>query len=218
MKPSYVRVAMALLVLAGVPSVGDASEHFHPKIKSGEVKIRSVMMLPVKAEVIKTTVTGLTSQPEQVPALREDAANAVTKALLARGIRLDDCPYSDAAVRDDQQLRAKLIEFERRYAELSVNVGRKPKDIEEGRYSFGGEIVEFVARADTDAVVVTRASASEKSGGLKFLTSSLAQGRHTDLTITLLDARSGDVLAHFSVGAGRKLDDPVAKALQKLPR
>jgi hypothetical protein len=218
MKTRYIGLAVALLWLAVIPGVVEASEHFHPKIKSGEIKIRSVMVLPVKAEVMKIGVSGTTQQPEQVGLLRDDATNALTKALVSRGLRLYDCPYTDAALRDDQELRARLADFESRYADLSVHLTRKPKDVEQGRYSLGDRVIELVPDTDADALVIVRASAYEKTGGMKLLTSSLGQGRHTDVTITLVDARSGEVLAHFQVGAGRNLDKAVAKAMQKLPR
>lgn len=214
------RMALAIVLFwsASVPTPAGASEYFHPKVKSGEIKIQAVMVLPARARVLKVGVKGAEPQPEEAALLTDAVTKAVNQAFTARGLRLSECPYAEAAIDGDPDARARLADFMTKYDEVIVHVASKPKDVEQGRFSLGDHVIDLVPETDADALAVVEAAASEKTGGLKLLTSSLAQGRHTDVAITLIDARSGDVLAFLVIGAGKKVDANVAKSVQKLPR
>jgi hypothetical protein len=227
------RKILPLAVLFACWPSAAAPQHLHPKLKSKELSVSRVAVLPVRAEVAKSGVKGGESMLQESEALALDLHQAVTRVLGAHGFTVVEDPVTTAesgtgAEESANARREAVASLQSRFDALAPQLLSKPKDVTKGRFSMGDEINALVSDR-VEALVFVRGNGVVFTKGKRFLQGGLlgmAAGPKGQFRcdVVIVDARSGDVLFLSRIGgdgdltkeAGRRIEKPFSKHLKKV--
>lgn len=226
------RRTLPILLFVVVCTQAAAAQHLHPQIKSRQVRVERVAVLPVKVDVVRSGVKGGESMMSESDAIAEGVRSTVTRLLDQHGFTVLEDPLvrpGDAATPDEalEERRATTAGLQSRFDALAPQLMKRPKDVTKGRFTLGDEI-SGVLTQDVDALVFVRGTGvimtkakSFLQGGLLGM-AALPKGRLT-CDVVMVDARSGDVLFFSRVighgdivkAAGGQVEKPLSKSLRK---
>ena len=212
-----------LLVGAGI----SPAQELHPRLKSGEKAIRSVLVLPPKVEIVRQTVKGVEGMIKESEEVEEMVLKAITKVLNEKKINLVNNPFTAQALEANSELKYALADAQTKYDALLPKLRKQSKDVAKGRFTLGDEVVKLNPDGSADALLFVRAYGVKPTTG-KTVLGALTLSLHVpfiSLSIGLVDSRTGEVLLFAkpigfgdAVDQGEKvLDKPIAKSLTKLP-
>jgi hypothetical protein len=225
------RTALVLLILL-CAQLAAAAEYLHPRLKSKQVSIRAVAILPVRIEVEKSGVKGSETMMAESEKIVDGVASLVSRLLKSHGLAvLEDAlgPVEGSGEVATEERRSTLAALQSRFDAVAPQLQSKPKDVQKGRFTLGDEVAGLISSA-ADAFVIVRGRGVVSTKGKAFLTGGLAgmmlapKGT-LQCDIAIVDARTGDILFFSrSVGrgdivkaAGGQLEKPILKSLKKLP-
>ncbi|MBI3894818.1 MAG: hypothetical protein HY313_02695 [Acidobacteria bacterium] len=215
------RLVLLLLAWALLSPKGYAGEYAHPKLKSKEKTVRSLVVLPVKAEVTKSGVKGAEPMMQESQELTVQLASAIAEALKGEGFDVLENAFSEEAINGNPELQGMLTEFQTRYDTLAPQLYKKPKDVTKGRFSLGDEVTDLKVSDSVEALIILRASAVETTKAKGFLSGGLGglirSGRSTEYYLTVVDSHSGEILFFANGTAGDDVKKGISKSLRKLP-
>jgi len=204
-----------------------AAQQLHPKLKSKEVAIRKVIILPPKIEIVRQGMKGGEGMLKESAEVSAAVHKMVAQAFRDKKMEALDGPSAPEAAQENETQRHSLADVQNRYDTLAANLFKKPKDVNKGRFTMGDEVVNFNPDGAADALVFIRGSGTELTGGKKTFGILVYGATRSSLffTISLVDARTGDVLYLANVRAlgnivketEKTLAKPLAKSLKKLP-
>lgn len=219
-------VCWSLVIVTG----GQAQE-LHSRLRSGDFKLRRVLILPPGVAVMQQGIRGTAALDDDTELLMQRLTKAAATALRER--RLDVVPdsFTRETLLQDARLRYELADLQARYDLQAPIIHRDKKAMFRGEFSFGKEVSELNPKDQTDALLLLRAYGSDPTlaktafallvpfGGTAFST--------LYLSLALLDARTGDVVylssqtlnGNFRTGekADKLLAKALADALKKVP-
>lgn len=211
-------VGLAALMAAMSPLIVRA-QFLHPKIKSGESRIRNVVILPAKVSVVRDSMKG----PEGMVAESEDISARVEKMLgevlaAQKHVTTLSGPAVSSAEGDAQQ-KYTVADFQAKFDDLLPKVMKKRSDVKKGRFSMGDEVLNLNLDKSADAIVFIRGQGQKLTSGKKAF-SILVGGMPAflKLEIGFVDARNGEVLLYTDpilVGDPTTAIDRLRKALEK---
>ena len=196
-------LALGLLLLIASTSVGTQApvrpvSYLHPRLKAKEVKVRTVLLLPPIVTETKQGVKGSEGMAKE----EDDATNA-----LAAQIANDLKEAALRLIRHSPRRRSRIITnssmpsptCKRSIDEIGPQINRKPKDVRKGRFTLGDMVAVLNSKGSADALVFVRSNGVKLTKGKGMMTGGLvglaASGKPTfTTTVTVVDARSGDVL------------------------
>lgn len=215
---------LALLVF-GTPRA-QAAEYFHPMLKSGKKPLHKVLVLPPKAQFVKSGIKG--GEPMFKEAERVEAVVLwmVSRALRENGFETIENVLTAQALQEDSDLKSALAGVQSKYDTLAPKLHKNSKDIKKGRFSLGDSVANFTPAASADALVFIRSQGMALTSGKKTFGILVGGPKRSriDLFITLVDARTGEVLFLTKFfGLGDFVDNPdevlgkkVDKSIKKL--
>ena len=209
-------VLVVLLTVSGSHSVG--AQFIHPKIKSKETTIRSVVVMPAKVNVVRDSMKG----PEGMAAESDELGTrieAMVAEVLLKQKQVKTLPAIAPSGGDDAQQKYNVADFQTKFDELLPKIMKKRSDVKKGRFSMGDEVLNLNLDKGTDAVVFIRGEGKKLSSGKTAFTL-LVGGvpAYLRLQIGIVDARSGEVLLYTDpilVGDPTTAVDRLRKALEK---
>ena len=211
-------VLVLVLVVSGSQQVH--AQFIHPKIKSKETTIRTVVVLPAKVNVVRDSMKG----PEGMAAESDELSVRVEKMVaevLSQQKHVTTVPTTAAAVSTDGDAQQKynVADFQSKFDELLPKIMKKRSDVKKGRFSMGDEVLNLNLEKGTDAVVFIRGEGKKLTGGKTALTV-LVGGTpaYLKLQIGIVDARNGEVLLYTDpelYGDPTTAVDRLRKALEK---
>ncbi|HEX5082180.1 MAG TPA: hypothetical protein VFY40_09045, partial [Blastocatellia bacterium] len=185
--------------------------------------------LPAQVSLSKDGMKGNEPMDKEAAAAKPIIEKALAKALRKKNLTVLDSQFDTEALQNDEKLKYAVADLRRNYDELNSKIIKKQKDVEKGRFSLGDQVLLLNQDDSIDAFVFVDAAGERKTGGKKALgivtitpwtiPSSYA------ISIGIVDARSGDVLAYTLINTGsdickaddRKLVEIITKSLKKLP-
>jgi len=212
--------ALVLMITALSP---DAHAQFlHPKITSKQVTVRKVVILPAKVEVVRDSMKG----PEGMAAESEELSGRVEKMVTEvlanqKHINTLTVPASGG----DTQGKYTVADIQAKFDDLLPKVLKKRKDVKQGRFSMGDEVLNLNLDKSADAIVFIRGRGQKLSSGKKTFTL-LVGGMPAYLMIQIgvIDAHTGDVLVYTDpilagdpTTAVNRLRSALEKGFKKLP-
>jgi len=220
-----------IILLASVPALG---QRLSPKLKEatpGDEKtvIKRVIILPAQVSLSKEGMKGNEPLDKEAAAATPIIEKATAKALASKNLTVLDSPFTPEALQNDEKLKYAVADLRRNYDELHAKIINKQKDVEKGRFSIGDQVLALNQDDSIDAFVFVDAEGERKTGGKKaFGIAMFAPWTILPayaITIGIVDARSGDVLAYTltktisDIGKedDRKLVEVITKSLKKLP-
>ena len=213
-------IKFALVVVLTVSGSYQVHAQFlHPKIKSKETKIRSVVVLPAKVNVVRDSMKG----PEGMAAESDDlSARVVTMVaeVLEKKKHVTTLTTTAASGTDgDPQQKYNVADFQAKFDDLLPKILKKRSDVKKGRFSIGDEVLNLNLDKGADAVVFIGGAGKKKSGGknsFRFRVGGVPA--YLKLQIGVVDARNGEVLLYTDpvlVGDPTTAVDRLRKALEK---
>jgi hypothetical protein len=218
-------LALAILLFTSFTSQSIHAQFLHPKIKSKEITIRSVVVLPAKVNVVRDSMKG----PEGMAAESDDLSARVEKAIAEvlskqKHVTTVSPPTPGTGLGDSQQ-NYSVADFQTKFDDLLPKIMKKRSDVKTGRFSMGDEVLNLNLEKSTDAIVFIRGGGKKLTGGKTAFTL-LVGGTpaYLKLQIAIIDARNGDVLLYMDPSfkgdpttAVDRLRKALEKGLKKLP-
>jgi hypothetical protein len=215
----------SFLLLAGMSPLAVNAQYLHPKITSKQTIIHNIVILPAKVTVVRDSMKG----PEGMAAESEDLSGRVEKMVaevLAKDKNVTTLSAPAApSTEADTQVKYAVTDIQTRFDELLPKVMKKRKDVKQGRFSMGDEVLNLNLDKSADAIVFIRGEGKKLTGG-KTAFSLLVGGvpAYLKLMIGIVDARTGEVLLYTDpilVGdpttAVNRLRSALEKGFKKLP-
>ena len=214
-------VALALAALT--PQVARA-QYLHPKITSKQTTIRNIVLLPAKVDIVRDSMKGPEGMGAESEQLSARVSQLITDALTAKNIAA--LPAPSAAADGDAQQKYTVADIQSRYDDLLPKITRKKKDVKQGRFSMGDEVLNLNVDKKADAIVFIRGRGQKLTSGKKaFVILVGGAPAYLQLSISIVDAHTGEVLLYTdSVAVGdptgadtNRVRKSIAKSLKKLP-
>src|SRR5215207_4391436 len=208
----------ALAVLLTVSGSHQVQAQFiHPKIKSKETTIRSVVVLPAKVNVVRDSMKG----PEGMAAESDELSKRVETMIaevLSKKKHVATLSTTAAAEGDSQQ-KYNVADFQTKFDDLLPKIVKKRSDVKKGRFSMGDEVLNLSLEKGADAVVFIRGEGKKLTGGKTAFTLLVGGApAYLRLQIGIVDARNGEVLLYTDPifpGDPTTAVDRLRKALEK---
>jgi hypothetical protein len=223
--PARTRIlTLSLFVLVVI--VPSASAQFlHPKIVGKQTTIRNIVILPANVSVVRSGMKG----PEGMAAESEELSARVEKAIAdvlaaKKSIQTMNGPALTSA-EGGSQARYTVADMQAKFDDLLPKVMKKRSDVKKGRFTMGDEILNLNIDKTADAIVFIRGQGQKLTGGktaFRLLVGGMPA--YLGLQITLVDARTGDVLLYTDpvftgdpTTAVDRLRGALEKGFKKLP-
>jgi len=211
---------VVLVVVSGSHRIN--AQFIHPKIKSKETTIRTVVVMPAKVNVVRDSMKG----PEGMAAESDELSVRVEKMVaevLSKRKNVTTLPIPGAAAAasadGDSQQKYNVADFQTKFDELLPKIMKKRSDVKKGRFSMGDEVLNLNLEKGADAIVFIRGAGKKLTGGKTAFTL-LVGGvpAYLRLQIGIVDARNGEVLLYTDPifpGDPTTAVDRLRKALEK---
>jgi hypothetical protein len=175
-----------------------AVEFLHPKLKSKEVSVQNLVVLPPIVKLTKQGVRGAEGMAKEEEEAAGGLASSVSAALKDTGLSVET-PFTDEALKDNNELKYAVADVQRKFDEVAPQLYKKPKDIRKGRFSLGDMVAVLNSKGTANALVIIRSDGTKQTKGKAFMTGGLvgmaASGKATFVSrVALVDAKNGDVL------------------------
>ncbi len=208
--------SLALLVIvATIAPRSLRAQYLHPKVAKKEVSIRNVVIVPARVEIVKQSMKGPEGMVAESDLLSARVTQLVVEALQAKHIAaLTIAPGGGNEA--DAQKKYTLSDIQSRYDELLPKIRKKPKDVKNGRFSLGDEVLNLNLDKSADTIIFIRGSGQKLTKGKTAFT--LLVGGvppYLQLTIGFVDAHTGEVLVFTTPLTRGDATSPNEKPLRK---
>jgi hypothetical protein len=239
--------AVPFLLMAAIGNIASAAEgwirrpcvsYVSPKFVPKEYPVRTVLLLPAQVQLTKSGIKGKEGMAWESAAFAEQLMALIATQLEARNIKVVPNPFTEQALRENEELRATLTRLQNKYDTLAVQLHAKPKDVRKGRYSLGDEVATLGPGANADAIVFIRGIGRVVTGGKKALSLAAAvggavggfpvgspDGDSIRTFLTFANSKTGDVLAivdfvragNFQEKTDQVMGKTLSNSLKKIP-
>ncbi|HSB28845.1 MAG TPA: hypothetical protein VLE19_13360 [Pyrinomonadaceae bacterium] len=201
------------------------AQFLHPKIKSKEITIRTVVVLPAKVNVVRDSMKG----PEGMAAESDELGGRVEQMIsevLLKTKQVNTLPRAGAPSSDaSSQQQYNVADFQTKFDELLPKIMKKRSDVKKGRFSMGDEVLNLNVEKSADAIVFIRGEGKKLTSGKTAFTLLVGgMPAYLRLQIGMVDARNGDVLLYTDpifpgdpTTAVDRLRKALESGLKKLP-
>ncbi len=217
------RLRALILVLATLLLIGFTSpihaQFLHPKIKSKETTIRTVVVLPAKVNVVRDSMKGPEGMAAESGELSARVEKIIAEVLSKEKNVTTLSPPTAASGRGDSQPNYNVADFQTKFDDLLPKIMKKRSDVKKGRFTMGDEVLNLNLEKSTDAIVFIRGEGKKLTGGKTAFTLLVGgMPAYLRLQVGIVDARNGDVLLYTDPifgGDPTTAVDRLRKALEK---
>lgn len=218
-----------ILVLATMLLIGFSfpiqAQFLHPKIKSKETTIRTVVVLPAKVNVVRDSMKGPEGMAAESEELSIRAEKTIAEVLAKQKNVKTLSPPTAASVQGNSQPNYNVADFQTKFDDLLVKIMKKRSDVKKGRFTMGDEVLNLNLDKSTDAIIFIRGEGKKLTGGKTAFTLLVGGSpAYLRLMIGVVDARNGDVLVYTDPAFGGdpttavdRLRKAMEKGFKKLP-
>lgn len=217
-------LAFFVIALAAVVPVELRAQYLHPKITSKQTTIRNIVILPAKVNVVRDSMKG----PEGMAAESEALSARVEQMLgevLAAQKKLTTLKGPTAPATGEADQKYTIADLQTRFDDLLPKVMKKRKDVKQGRFSMGDEVLNLNLDKNADAIVFIRGEGKKLTSGKTTFTLLVGGSpAYLKLMIGIVDARTGELLLYTDpilVGdpttAINRLRNALESGFKKLP-
>ena len=227
MRSSSIRFLLLIVccVFAHAQTAEVKAHYLNPKLVEKKVSIRSAIILPAKVEITKESAKGSEMMVAESAQISTNVSDAVNQALQGKRIAVAPNPFDHASL--DEGRKYTLADIQARYDALLPKLVDKSKDVKKARFTLGDEVMLLNVHKDADVLVFIRGQGRVFTKGktaFSLINIFSFDFPFTVITVGLVDARSGEVLAFTKpLSASKVLKDPkkltkmIEKSLKKLP-
>jgi hypothetical protein len=225
-------IRFVLLILCCVFAHSQAAEikaqYLNPKLTDKTEKrltIRSAAILPAKVEITKESAKGSEMMVAESAEISTAVLEAVSQTLQQKRMNVVPNSFEPAAM--DETRKYTLADIQARYDALLPKLVNKSKDIKKARFTLGDEVMLLNVHKDADVLVFIRGTGRVFTKGktaFSLVNIFSLDFPFTVITVGLVDARSGEVLAFTKplttsgvLKNKKSLTKMIEKSLKKLP-
>jgi hypothetical protein len=218
------RSAFLVFIVALVAPQTARAQFLHPRITAKETTVRKVVIMPAKVQIVRQSMKGPEGMAEESELLSERIQKLLSEALATKNVTTMAGPVLSAE--GDTQQKYTVADVQSRYDDLLPRIMKKRKDVKQGRFSLGDEVLNLNLDKSVDAIVFVRGEGQKLTKG-KTAFNVLVGGAaaYLRLTIGIVDARTGDVLLYTDQetrgdpmsAEDKTLRKAIEKSLKKLP-
>ena len=212
-------LVLATLLLIGFTSHSIHAQFLHPKIKSKETTIRTVVVFPAKVNVVRDSMKGPEGMAAESDELSARVEKTISEVLSKQKHVTTLSPSTAQSGQGDAQPNYNVADFQTKFDDLLPKIMKKRSDVKKGRFTMGDEVLNLNLDKGTDAIVFIRGEGKKLTGGKTAFTL-LVGGvpAYLKLQIGIVDARNGEVLLYTDPifgGDPTTAVDRLRKALEK---
>jgi hypothetical protein len=221
-KLSLATVFVFMLSVAALSPNAVRAQYLHPKVSAKQTTIRNIVILPAKVNVVRDSMKGPEGMAEESEALSARVEKMLAEVLAARK---SVTTLGEATTQADSQQKYTIADIQAKFDDLLPKVMKKRKDVKQGRFSMGDEVLNLNLDKRADAIVFIRGEGKKLTGGKTAFTLLVGgMPAYLKLMIGVVDARTGELLLYTDpilVGdpttAANRLRDALEKGFKKLP-
>jgi len=222
-----IRLVLAILccALLHCQAADVNAQYINPKLVEKTVTIRSATILPAKVEITKESAKGSEMMVAESAEISANVVEAVGHALEKKQFTVVTNSFEPASM--DDARKYTLADIQSRYDALLPKLTSKSKDVKKARFTLGDEVMLLNVHRDADVLVFIRGQGRVFTKGktaFSIINIFSLDFPFTLITVGIVDARSGEVLAFTKPMSASKviknkkaLNKMIEKSLKKLP-
>ncbi len=174
------RLSVILLLSAAWIFAGDG-QYLNLRLAHAQRRVSTILVLPAQTTVRRFGFRGSEGLWNENDRFEDELTAIVGKELSIRSARVSATPLNQIGAED----QSRLAEIQRIYDSIQAQILRSPGGIKQGRYTLGDQVATYGPASSFETIFFVRGQ-----GKLMSLNKGPFTGR-----LTLVDARSGEVLA-----------------------
>ena len=218
-------VVLAIVLFTSFNSESISAQFLHPKLKSKETTIRSVVVMPAKVNVVRDSMKGPEGMAAESDDLSVRVSGMLSEVLSKQKHVTSVSPPTPATDESASEQNYSVADLQSKFDDLLPKIMKKRSDVKTGRFSMGDEVLNLNLEKGTDAIVFIRGEGKKLTGGKTAFTVFVGGvPAYLKLQIGMIDARNGDVLLYTDpmfmgdpTTAVDRLRSALEKGLKKLP-
>lgn len=212
-----------VLAMAALSPNAASAQYLHPKVVAKQTIVHNIVILPAKVNVVRDSMKGPEGMAEESEALSARVEKMLAEVLAAR--KSVTTLSETAGAEADAQRKYTIADMQSKFDDLLPKVMKKRKDVKQGRFSMGDEVLNLNLDKGADAIVFIRGEGKKLTGGKTAFTLLVGgMPAYLKLMIGIVDARTGElllytdpVLAGDPTTAVNRLREALEKGFKKLP-
>jgi len=175
------RLRLLLILLSAASIFAGDGHYLNSRLTHAQRRITTILVLPAQTTVTRFGFRGSGGLWNENDRFEDELTAIVGKELSIRSARVSATPLDQLGAED----QSKLAQIQRIYDGIETQILRSPGGIKKGRYTLGDQVATYGPASSFETIFFVRGQ-----GKLKLLDKGQFTGR-----LTLVDARSGEVLA-----------------------
>jgi len=217
--PRFLFTAVMFTMLnASIAFAATAGRTFmSPKLEAGEMGIHSACMMPAEGKLSRLGMKGREGMSKESEAWSSALDAVVAGHLKATGIEIIPSGLAQEDLERNEELQRTVLKLQAKYDSVSSQIERHPKDTRKDRFTVGDEVALLPCTEKADILVYVHGQGQVLTGG-KAAFGILIGGPSSSmgfLKLSLVDAKSGDILAYMRLVNNGKFADDSEKAYGK---
>jgi hypothetical protein len=212
-----------ILAVAALSPMAVRAQYLHPKVIAKQTTIRKIVILPAKVNVVRDSMKGPEGMAEESEALSARVEKMLAEVLAAQKSVMT--LSESATTQADSQQKYTIADIQAKFDGLLPKVMKKRKDVKQGRFSMGDEVLNLNLDKSADAIVFIRGEGKKLTGGKTAFTMLVGgMPAYLKLMIGIVDARTGELLLYTDCILGgdpttavNRLREALEKGFKKLP-
>lgn len=207
-------VIPSLMVCNSGAALTPSWSYEHPRVASGEFRVRSACMMPAEGKLSRLGMKGGEGMSKESDAWSATLQTVVENHLKQAGVQLLPADSAGDSGASTDEIRQVLLQLQEKYSSIAGKINKKPKDIGKSRFTLGDEAALLPCSAKADVLVFVEGEGRVLTGGKKTM-GVLFGGPSAStaaLILTMADAKSGEILAYVRMANAEKFLSDSEKA------
>jgi hypothetical protein len=203
-------VALALLVSSIAWAATPGVFYMQPKLTDGEVQIHKACVMPAEGKLSKVGMKGQEGMSKESEAWSSVLQTVAESHLKQAGVQILPSGMLPQDLEKNDELQQTVLKLQAKYDSILTQLDKHPKDTRKARYTLGDEVALLPCTAEADTLVYVHGQGRVLTGG-KQAFGILVAGPSSStafMTLSLVDAKSGEILAYMRLlNAGKFVKD-----------
>ena len=175
------------------------SSYMNPKLATGEFEVHGTCVMPAEGKLSKLGMKGNEGMSKESEAWSAALQGVVESHLRVAGVQVLPSGMSPEELEKKPELQQVVLKLQEKYDSALAQIDKHPKDTRKARFSLGDEVTLLPCAANADTLVYVNGHGQVLTGGKKAFGLLVAgpSASTAFLTLSFVDAKSGDVMAYL---------------------
>jgi hypothetical protein len=180
----------AIVALSTLFPAFASGQVLNAKLKSGQVALRNICVMPVEADWTKVGLIAGQPKPKEADEWSAQLWPVITGAIVKAGAQDASDTIAPAKLSKDENVRQIVFQLQQKFDATARLENWHASGFERGRFSLGDEVMLAPCAARADALLFVRARVSSPR---------LVRFAEATLQLTFVDSKSGEFLAQGKI-------------------